>query len=507
VRELLSQPTTWWAIVLIFALPLTIIGAGEVEERLRQRGSALQSSMAVLRTWVLPAFTLWVILRLLFELDRSNPIVVVAGTVLVIAIAISVLSVTSVLVNRLRHRPHVEGRRSVPRLLLAMPRLIVILVASWFLIAGVWQVDLSSALAALGVTSLVVSFALQDTLSGIASGFLLLSDQPFQPGDWVKTGEDTEGSNIEGRVVDTNWRSSRIEDRNGDLRIIPNALLASGMITNFDQPARLHRVVVPVQVAFANPPTLAREMLLSAARATEGVLHDPAPAARVVQIDDPLMGYEVDLWIEDYAIAPRVFNEFGGLVWYHSYRHDVPLPSPAQDLYLWDGVHTAETSRPDRAEVRRRLQRSPLLDHLADADMDQLAVGATPARYSTGETITDGGTGQALFVMWQGQARIVIDGYNDETLTVTDVGAGEVFGLVRSSEIDAAARAPRVVAVTDCEVVIIPADVATAVASRTPELTEALERLFATRQRRLERVLRRSATVARLEPPTGESAS
>ena len=72
------------------------------------------------------------------------------------------------------------------------------------------------------------------------------------------------------------------------------------------------------------------------------------------------MGYEVDLWIEDYAIAPRVFNEFGGLVWYHSYRHDVPLPSPAQDLYLWDGVHTAETSRPDRAEVRRRLQRAPL---------------------------------------------------------------------------------------------------------------------------------------------------
>jgi CRP-like cAMP-binding protein len=146
-----------------------------------------------------------------------------------------------------------------------------------------------------------------------------------------------------------------------------------------------------------------------------------------------------------------------------------------------------------------------LLDHLEDADMDQLVVGATPARYSRGETITDARTGQALFVMWQGQARIVVDGFQDEVVTITDVSPGEVFGLVRPSEVDAEARPPRVIAVTDCEVVIIAGDVAAAVASRTPVLTEALERLFATRQRRLERVLRRSAMVASVEPPPEES--
>ena len=108
------------------------------------------------------------------------------------------------------------------------------------------------------MTSLVVSFALQDTLGGIASGFTLLADQPFQPGDWIKTGD------LEGRVLDINWRSSRIQTRNGDLVVVPNGQLANATITNFDEPSRLHRVVVPVQVAYSNAPTRVNEMLLAA---------------------------------------------------------------------------------------------------------------------------------------------------------------------------------------------------------------------------------------------------
>ncbi|MEL7209445.1 MAG: mechanosensitive ion channel domain-containing protein, partial [Actinomycetota bacterium] len=430
MNDLVSEAQTWWALVLILALPLGIIGAGEIEERLRQRGSALQASVVIVRTWVLPSFTAFVILRLLFELDRSNFAVVLAGTILVLATTASVLSVLRVLVDRVRNRPQVDGRQGVPRLLLAMPRLGVILAAAWFLVSGVWQVDLSSAIAALGVGSLVVSFALQDTLSGIASGFLLLTDQPFQPGDWVKVAEDGEGNPIEGRVVDTNWRSSRIEDRNGDLRVIPNAQLAAGMITNYDQPSRLHRVVVPVQVAYSNPPTSAREMLLSAARATEGVLDDPEPGVRVVQIDDPLMTYEVDLWIDDYGIAPRVYDQFGGLVWYHSERHEVPLPSPAQDLYLWDGPQTEANARPDATEVRRRLQRSPLFDLVDDTELDRLAAAASARRFARGETMVRAGSDPDVLVLCEGRAELRVDGFDGTTLTVTEVQEGEAFGLV-----------------------------------------------------------------------------
>ncbi|MCB0969161.1 MAG: mechanosensitive ion channel family protein, partial [Ilumatobacter sp.] len=316
------DPDAGYAAVLVVLLPLLIIGIGELEERLRQRDSPLRHPIAIVRTWVLPLFAVWTLLSVLFSSDGADVVLSLIATAFVIAAGAAALAALSIVVERVKARPR-DGRRSVPRLLLTLPRLLLILFIAWAVIAWVWNVDLSAALTALGVTSLVISFALQDTLGGIASGFTLLADQPFRPGDWINA------DGVEGRVVDTNWRSTRIQTRNGDLVIVPNGKLAGATITNYDEPARLHRVVVPVQVAYMNSPTDAKEMLLAAARSTPGVLEEPPPAAMVVQIDDPLMGYEVHLWIDDMAISPRVKSDFGSLVWYQSHRRGVPLPSPA----------------------------------------------------------------------------------------------------------------------------------------------------------------------------------
>jgi CRP-like cAMP-binding protein len=335
---------------------------------------------------------------------------------------------------------------------------------------------------ALGVTSLVVSFALQDTLSGLASGLLLLSDSPFQPGDWIKAGD------IEGRVVDMNWRSSRIVNRNGDLLVVPNAELAGGTVTNYGSPTRLHRVVVPVQVAYVNPPTLAKEMLLDAASATEGVLDDPPPRARVVQVDDPLMGYEVDLWIDNYEIAPRVASDFGSLVWYSSHRNDVPLPSPAYDIYMYDGVQAGLAGIPDRAELRRRLRASPLFDALDEDDLDRLAAGAQAVWFARGERLFRAGeVDRDLYMLWQGSARLVVPALDGSEVNIAELSEGDTFGLLSRSE--RWEYPPQVVAAQDCEVVRVSESVAGEVASRNPTLADALNQLKETRQRRLERIV------------------
>ena len=319
------------ASIVIVVLPALIIGVGELEERLRQRDSSFGPAVSTLRVWVVPLTAVWMLLRTLFEVESSNPIVRMFATALVLAVAAAALSAFGVLVSRVADRPRRSGQRAVPRLLLAVPRLGVILFTGWLLLAGVWGVNLSAALTALGVTSLVVSFALQDTLSGIASGFTLLADQPFSAGDWISSEE------VEGRVIDVNWRSTRIEDRNGDLVVIPNGQLSKATIVNYDQPGRLHRVMVPVQIERSAPPTAAKAMLVEAARSTPGVVAEPAPFAWVTNIADPVVDYQAYMWIDDYTITPRVQADFASLVWYLSYRRGVPLPNPAQDLYLFDG--------------------------------------------------------------------------------------------------------------------------------------------------------------------------
>jgi small-conductance mechanosensitive channel len=500
VNSLFEDQTSLWAIAIVVVLPISLIGMGEIEERLRQRDSPFTRVASILRVWTIPLFAVVAVLQGMLGLDGTRLVVRLFGTAFVVSIGAAGIVLLRIIVGRFEARSPEDDRTGVPRILLALPRVLLIVAVGWILLEGVWGVDLSAAFAALGLTSLIVSLALQDTLSGLASGLLLLSDQPFKPGDWINSGD------IEGRVEDINWRSSRIRNRNGDLLVVPNANLADATIVNYYQPQRVHRVVVPVQVAYSNPPTLAKEMLLDAARSTDKVLENPAPSVRVVQIDDPLMGYEVDLWIEDFADAPRVFSDFGSLVWYQSHRHDVPLPSPAYDLYMYDGVRTNEQSKPSRAEIRRRLRVSPLLDQLSEDDIDRIASDGQPVRFARDEVIVSGEESRRdLFVLSSGAARIVVNAPDGTVLDISDLAAGEIFGAMTSSA--HRHQRPRVIAVTDCEVIVVNEAVAADVASRNPELSNVLNRMTSTWERRLKRMLEthRLARAEQAEVATEES--
>jgi hypothetical protein len=245
-----------------------------------------------------------------------------------------------------------------------------------------------------------------------------------------------------------------------------------------------------VQVAFVNPPTLAKAMLLDAAIGTPGVLADPPPAIRVVQIDDPLMGYEVQMWIDDYAIAPRVKSDFGSLVWYQSQRHNVPLPSPAQDLYLYDGVEASAETRLTVPELRSRLRATPMLATLDDEYLDRLANEAQRLQFAVGETVVDSSVGSNdLLVLSGGAARLTVSVPSGETFVVNELSAPESIGAL---EKPIGGGVVSVVAVTDCEVIKVAAETTTEVASRNSEVATVFNRLAGARKRRIDRVAERN---------------
>ncbi len=474
---------TLWATAVIILIPALVLLATEADERLRQRRSPLRRPVVLARNWVLPAFALWALLVPVLDIDRESPLVVVVASWLTIAVIVVVLSTVGALIDTIRKRTDESGRQAVPQLLLALPRIGVYLLGGWILIAGVWGIDLSALLTALGVTSLVISFALQDTLSGLASGVLLLGDQPFQTGDWIKAG-DTEGI-----VVDINWRTSRIRNRNGDVSVVPNSELATGSIVNYTEGGSLHRVVVPVQVAYVNAPTLAKEMLLDAARGTPGVLTQPPPAVRVVMVDDPLMSYEIDMWITDFANEPRVKSDFGSLVWYQSHRHGVPLPSPAQDLYLYDGPTASADSTPSPSELRAALATSPFLDSLPDDELDRMAHKATAQRYARGELIiVPGAANRDLMVLVEGAAELILStDTSTHEITVATINDGDLIGPMSGERVHGHSIALR--AVSDCEIVRVDGDTAGEVGSRHSDLADALDRMATTRRRRIDRMM------------------
>ena len=87
--------------------------------------------------------------------------------------------------------------------------------------------DVTSLVAALGVGSLAIGLAAQQTLGNMIAGFVLLVDRPFRPGDRVKlaTGEV-------GEVRDIGVRSTRIKLLDGNTLVVPNAELANTRVVN-----------------------------------------------------------------------------------------------------------------------------------------------------------------------------------------------------------------------------------------------------------------------------------
>jgi signal-transduction protein with cAMP-binding, CBS, and nucleotidyltransferase domain len=122
-----------------------------------------------------------------------------------------------------------------------------------------------------------------------------------------------------------------------------------------------------------------------------------------------------------------------------------------------------------------------MFSELGDDDLRQLAEAANPDRFRRGEImLAPRVVNRDLFVLWHGQAQIFAIDRPDLLITLSD---GDLFGVVGRSGRKQAP--PEVIALTDCEIVRIDAEAASAVASRNTVLADQLDQLMISRSRRL----------------------
>jgi small-conductance mechanosensitive channel len=99
------------------------------------------------------------------------------------------------------------------------------------LISEALGISLAPALTALGLGSLAVALALQDTLSNFFSGLYIVVDKPVRPGDFIRI-----DPSYEGYVVSIGWRSTHLRTIANNFVVIPNATLSKAIITNYTLP-------------------------------------------------------------------------------------------------------------------------------------------------------------------------------------------------------------------------------------------------------------------------------
>lgn len=195
-------------------------------------------------------------------------------------------------------------------------------------------VDTSALIAGLGVSGLVLGFALKDTLSNFASGMLILLYRPFDVGHLVEIG------GMQGTVRDLTLVSTILRTSDNKQVLIPNSKVWGNPLTNFSATGQ-RRIQLKVGISYEADIDEATELLLKILRQNIGILADPAPQILVDDLGDSSVDLVVRGWVKtkDYS---RTRSQLLRGIKYGLDEAGVEIPYPQQVVRIVESMAEGE---------------------------------------------------------------------------------------------------------------------------------------------------------------------
>ena len=195
----------------------------------------------------------------------------------------------------------------------------------------------------LGIGSVAIGFAFHDIFQNFLAGILLLLTSTFKIGDEIIVKE------FEGTVEDIQTRSTAIHTYDGRRIVIPNAdLLTHAVIVNTAFHKR--RLTYSVKISLHEDIEQVKDLLLSAAKTVEGVLHDPLPQIFVTAIDDSSVTLSLYWWTKQHRhhhvlhLQDRILTVLRDRL----VEKNVDFPSPLQHVLLYTSTEHNNGRHPDK---------------------------------------------------------------------------------------------------------------------------------------------------------------
>lgn len=270
------------------------------------------------------------------ELLASNAREMARGLVAqlpLILVAILVFGVAMLLARVLRNLVRRAARRYDPSFAEMMARLVYVAIVILGVLLALWiaipTLKFSEILTSLGVTGLILGFALKDIIENFVAGILILWRRPFQAGDQIRSAA------FEGTVEEINFRSTVLRTYDGVRVFIPNGTVFSEPLENFTA-NESRRSLVMLGIDQDASVSDARRVMLQTLADVEGVLADPAPTVLFAEVGDFANVLHVLYW----TAPPTRYSEVStrSLVTERLFealaREGISLPYPIQTLKL-----------------------------------------------------------------------------------------------------------------------------------------------------------------------------
>ncbi len=212
-------------------------------------------------------------------------------TLLVVAVAKFLIVL---FVRFMKKMTHAKKSRISPLMSTFIIKVVRVVVWLFALLIGlqVWGINMGPVIAGLGITGVVLGFALQETISNLFSGFLLALNNPFDIGDYVIIGS------VEGTVEQMDAVSITLKTGDKKKITMANKLVLDGAIVNVSA-SETRRLDMTVSVAYGSDLDQVREVISSLLSSYSDVLDEPAPVIEVSKLNNSSVDFIVRPWVRN----------------------------------------------------------------------------------------------------------------------------------------------------------------------------------------------------------------
>lgn len=469
LQEIFAElPWLPWGLGLILGFPLAVVLLSEILHRLEANGRAMAGPVRHLRNITLPLLAVQVFMQQLMGLADDDTAIKVMDTLVFTSLLIFLLSFGNVWL--FAEASANSWRANVPKLFLDLTRAFFIIIGLGMISGMVWEADLKAFFTALGVGSVVIGLALQDTLGNLFSGVALLFEKPFVIGDMIRVGE------LEGIVTEMTWRATWIRvTKSNALLVIPNLSIAKEQVLNL---SKLGPHVVRVCVNFSpdDPPNRVKQALFSTISTVPGVLPNVPIEVVTDKFGEFALVYEVAFGVTHYRARWDVLDEFRSRLWYVARREGLTLEFPETEGMHRSHAHShqtiqAPTQSPDA--VYAKLALIPTLQSVPEEELRELAANSQLQNFAKQEiVIHEGDTSTPLYLVIEGEVLLTTLDRRGLEREVARLGLGEYIGLLQVM-----LGQPSMVTVqafTDLLLLTVPVDAANRLLDRSPHLARDL---------------------------------
>ncbi len=357
----------------------------------------------------------------------------------------------------------------VPRLALDLVGIVLYLLIAAAILRIALGLEVGTLLSSAALLTVVVGFALQETLGTLLSGLALTWEQRLVTGSWVEI------DGVVGEVQALGWRSLVMRTTLGERVMFSNSQVARARVRLLGEGEGAVAVPVRLGVAYDVPPHDVKEVLGRVAADVPLVLAEPAPRMLALEFGDSAVEYECRLWTREPWRASEVRDAFLTRAHAALARAGMEIPFPQRAVRT-----VAAKPAPDRVGAGlEALERCNLFAGLPESALKLLAGTARWQEFAPGESVVrEGDASRAMFVIARGDA--VVERAGKE---IARVGTGGVFGEM--AFLTGAPRAATVRAGSPLAVVEIDSHALGALLVHQAELAEELAGRMAARQQEL----------------------